>query len=67
MEKIFNNEKYYYIKKYEFKFGIVYKFANLYNCKYCTEKNGEFIEIKNPIKLKKIQNEFYKIEIEDII
>lgn len=66
-EKIFNGEKYYYIDEYDFKFGRIYKFANLNSHKYCFKENGNFIEIKNKRILNKIKKEFYDIEIKDII
>lgn len=66
-EKIFNNEKYYYIAEYDFKFGKVYKFANLNNQKYCFKEDGNFVEIKNKKILKKLKKEFYEIESKDII
>ncbi|HIT71922.1 MAG TPA: hypothetical protein IAD08_08460 [Candidatus Scatovivens faecipullorum] len=66
-EQIFNNEKYYLINEYNFKFGKVYKFANVTNTIFCREINGRFVIINDRKMLKKIQNTFTKLEIKDIV
>ncbi len=66
-EQIFNNEKYYLTNEYNFKFGKVYKFANVTNTIFCREINGRFIIINDRKMLKKIQNTFTKLEIKDIV
>ena len=65
--KIYNNEIYYYINKYNFSFGIIYKFANENNFIFCKQENGEFVIIEDKRTLKKIQKYFKKIKIRDIL
>lgn len=66
-EQIFNNEKYYFINEYDFKFGKVYKFANTTKVLFCSKVKEQFVIITDKKKLKKIQKEFSKIEIKDIV
>ena len=66
-EKIYNNEKYYFINEYKFKFGIIYKFANLENTIFCTKVENDFCIITDKKMLNKIKKEFEKIKIKDIV
>ena len=67
LQKVYNNETYYYINKYEFSFGTIHKFANQEKVIFCKEENNEFIVIHNKRILKKIMKNFENIKIKDII
>lgn len=66
-EIIYNEEIYYYINEYEFKYGKFYKFGNSRNIIFCTKENNVFNVITSNKLLKKLYKEFSEIEIKDIV
>ncbi len=67
IQKVFDNEIYYYINKFEFKFGVIHKFSNENNTIFCKKENNEFVQITNKRILRKIEKEFEELKIEDVI
>lgn len=64
---VIDGEKFYYIDKYEYKFGYFYKFSNLVKSIYCYKEKDNFIEIKNKKYLREINKRTKNYKIEDVV
>lgn len=65
-ELIIDNKKFYYIDKYECKYGEFYKFANLSEIIYMIKENEEFVKITDKKYLREIEKIMKKFEIRDV-
>lgn len=59
-EIVYENQKYYYINEYKFKYGIFYKFANQQNVIFCTKEDNKFKVLVDKKILKKLKKNFQK-------
>ena len=67
IEKIFDNETFYYIGEFSFKFGKIYKFSNKKETIFCTKQDEDFGKITDKRIMKKILKEFQELKIKDVI
>lgn len=67
IEKIFDNETFYYIGEFGFNFGTIYKFSNKKETIFCTKQDEDFLKITNKKIIKKILKKFEKLKIKDVI
>jgi hypothetical protein len=64
----FNGEYYYYVNEYSFKYGTFYKFATIdEKVIFCEKNDDKYIPVVNKKLIKKLNKEFPKIEIKDIV
>ncbi len=67
IEKLFDNETFYYIGEYSFKFGKIYKFSNPKETIFCTKQDENFFKITDKKIIKKILNRFEELKIKDLV
>lgn len=67
IEKIFDDETFYYIGEFNFKFGKIYKFSNKRETIFCTKQDETFLKITDKKILNKILKNFKELKIKDVV